>query len=223
MGVLVRLFARRNSFIILTGLIDQYMKIVTIFVTLCLVGGALGQSKRLKQVENNPVKQRPASTKAVRTFVAFFEYVKKYEPSIVDDLEAQKRWLSKSLRREMMEANAAWVEYLKKNPHDKPDGPSNSSFTGVWNQPTTYSIVSSRQYDYRNATNPSAFRTMIDVLYEWGQENDPENQYRGVRNIHTFVFIFEDGGWKLDDIYIFNDEFTSAESLYQYFSTDRPQ
>jgi hypothetical protein len=123
----------------------------------------------------------------------------------------------------MMESNAAWVEYLKKHPDDKPDGPDNASFTGVWNQPTTFSIVSARQYDYRNKTNPNAFRTMIDVLYEWGNEDDLNNQYPGVRNLHTFVFIFEDGACKLDDIYIYNDEFTGTESLHQYFRNDRPQ
>lgn len=64
---------------------------------------------------------------------------------------------------------------------------------------------------------------MIVVLYEWGNEDDLNNQYPGVRNLHTFVFIFEDGSWKLDDIYIYNDEFTTAESLHQYFRNDRPQ
>lgn len=49
------------------------------------------------------------------------------------------------------------------------------------------------------------------------------NQCPGVRNLHTFVFIFEDGAWKLDDIYIYNDEFTGTQSLYQYFQNDRPQ
>lgn len=182
----------------------------------------LAQS-RLRQVKSNPVIQKPASAEAVATFVAFLEYVKKYKPDIVDDKNAQARWLSKGLREAMMESNSAWVEYLKKHPGDKPDGPSNSSFTGVWNHPTTYSIVSTRQYDYRDKNNPLALRTMIDVLYVWGNEDTIDNQYPGVRNLHTFIFIREDRAWKLDDVYIFNDEFTSSESLRQYFRKDRPK
>ena len=129
----------------------------------------------------------------------------------------------KKFRETMMKSNSAWVEYLRKNPDYKPDGPSNSSFTGVWNQPTTFSIVSTRQYDYRDKSNPLALRTMIDVLYVWGNEENICNQYPGVRNLHTFIFILEEGPWKLDDVYIYNDEFTGSESLRQHFSTDRPQ
>lgn len=187
-----------------------------------LCTGVVAQG-RLRAVKTNPVIQKPASAKALATFVAFFEYVKKDKPSIVEDRKAQQRWLSNSFRKTMMESNAAWVEYLKKNPDHKPDGPSNSSFTGVWNQPTTFSIVSTRQYDYRDQENPLALRTMIDVLYVWGNEKNINNQYPGVRNLHTFMFIFEDGAWKLDDVYIYNDEFTGSESLRQYFRTDRPQ
>jgi hypothetical protein len=197
--------------------------LISILFFTCLSGVVSAQKERLRQVKNNPVKQKSASTKAIATFVTFFEYVKKDTPDIVTDTKAQERWLSKSLRREMMEANAAWVAYLKKYPNNKPDGPDNASFADFWNQPTTYSIVSTRQYDYRNATNPNAFRTMIDVLFEWGNEDDGSSEYPGVRNLHTFVFVFEDGRWKLDDIYIFDDEFTEAESLHQYFSKDRPQ
>jgi hypothetical protein len=180
------------------------------------------QSPRLRQVKTNPVIQRPASRKAVATFVAFLKYVKNGRPDIVQDINAQERFLSRSLRKAMMDSNTRWVEYLKKHPEDKPDGPSNESFTGVWNQPTTYSIVSARQYDYRDEKNPNALRTIIDVLYVWGNEDDINNQYPGVRNLHTFILIFEDGTWKLDDIYIYSDEFASSESLWQYFTTDRP-
>ena len=63
---------------------------------------------------------------------------------------------------------------------------------------------------------------MIDVMYEWGKEDTEDNQYPGVRNLHTFIFIFEDGAWKLEDTYVYNDEFTRSESLHQYLSKDRP-
>lgn len=194
----------------------------TVFMSIFVCSDVAAQS-RLRQVKRNPVVQKPASAESIATFVAFFEYVKKYKPDIVDDKDAQARWLSKSFRETMMESNSVWAEYLKKHPDGKPDDPSNSSFTGVWNQPTTHSIVSTRQYDYRDKKNPLALRTMIDVLYVWGNEDDINNQYPGVRNLHTFMFIREDGAWKLDDVYIFNDEFTSSESLRQYFRKDRPE
>jgi hypothetical protein len=195
--------------------------VATVLMLMIASSAGVAQS-RLRQTKSNPVIQKPASKKAISTFVDFFEYVKKSEPDIVEDRQAQERWLTKGFRESMMKSNSAWVEYLKKNPDYKPGGPTNSSFTGVWNQPTTYSIVSTREYDYRDKDNPLALRTMIDVLYVWGKEKDICNQYPGVRNLHTFMFIFEDGAWKLDDIYIFNDEFTGSESLRQYFNNDRP-
>ena len=197
--------------------------IAAVFLTLTLLSSGVFAQGRLRQTKDGPIKQKAGSAKAIATFIEFFEYVKKDKPDIVEDKQAQERWLSKSFRKTMMDSNSAWVEYLKKNPDFKPGGPSNSSFTGVWNQPTTYSIVSTREYDYRDKSNPQALRTVIDVLYVWGTENSADNQYPGVRNLHTFMFIFEDGAWKLDDVYIFNDEFTSSESLRQYFANDRPE
>lgn len=192
-----------------------------LLLTVCSAASA--QTGRLRQVKKNPVIQKKASDAAITTFVAFFEYVKKYEPDIVGDVKAQEKWLTKSLRKNMMDLNNAWDVHMSKNPDHKPEHPNNSSFLGVWNQPTTYSIVSARQYDYRNKDNPNAFRTVIDVFYEWGDEKDICNQYPGVRNLHSFMFVFEDGAWKLDDIYIFNDEFTTSDSLRQSFRAHPPQ
>lgn len=97
--------------------------ILAVFLFLLFVCfNTYAQTGRLRQVKSGPVIQRPASARAIATFVAFFEYVKKYKPNIVEDTKAQERWLTKSLRQEMMEANAAWVKYLKKNPDDKPTG-----------------------------------------------------------------------------------------------------
>jgi hypothetical protein len=184
---------------------------------------APAQNSRLSQVSKNPVIKKPASAKAISTFVALFEYVKKAKPDIVQDQKAQERWLTKTFRSEMLAFNAARVEYMKQHPTDKPEYPSNYSFLGVWNKPTTYSIVSARQYDYRNAANPNAYRTTVDVFYEWGHEDTINNQYPGVRNLHSFMFTMEDGSWKLDDIYVYNDEFTTSESLRQYFRTEHPR
>jgi len=191
------------------------------FVFLCIfVNGVHAQESggRMRRVKSRSIVKKQAPPVVVSTLVSFFEYVKKSVPDIVSDLKSQTRWLSKSLRKDMMEAYARETAKMRKNPGDKPEYPDNASFTGVWNQPTYYSIISARQYDYRNTTNPNSLKAIIDVLYEWGQENSLDNQYPGTRNLRSYIFIFEDGLWKLDDIYGFEDEFTSAESLRGYFT-----
>ena len=40
--------------------------------------------------------------------------------------------------------------------------------------------------------------------------------YPGDERTTSFIFVFEDGAWKLDDIYTFRGEFVHAESLNQY-------
>jgi hypothetical protein len=51
------------------------------------------------------------------------------------------------------------------------------------------------------------------VLYNWG----PNTNYAGDERTTSFVFVLEDGAWKLDDIYTFGGKFVTAQSLYQYF------
>jgi hypothetical protein len=45
-----------------------------------------------------------------------------------------------------------------------------------------------------------------------------DNQYPGEQSLHSFVFVFEEGTWKLDDIYTFDDEYVSPASLRSYLS-----
>jgi hypothetical protein len=56
-------------------------------------------------------------------------------------------------------------------------------------------------------------RAIIDVLYKWG----PKTNYPGDERITSFIFLLEDGAWKLDDVYTFRGKFAQAESLNQYF------
>lgn len=175
-----------------------------------------GIGERLKRITTRSLVKLPVPTESTRAFADFFQYTKKSKANIVDDKAAQTRWLSKAMRTALM-------EYAKRarTPEENPDYPRNDFFLGVWNPPTTYAIVDTRFYDYHNKENPGAKRVMIDVLYEWGHEETLDNQYPGVRNLRTYCLIFEDGTWKLDDIYGFNDEFTRAESLLQFFRTGR--
>jgi len=172
-----------------------------------------GQTRTITEVKTKSAAKGEAPKECIEVFRAFFKYVQKTEPDIVRDEKAQNLWLSQRMR-------SALAEHVKRSgsPQENPDYPSNQDFLGVWNPPTTFSIVGSRHYDYRNAKNSAADRVAIDVLYEWADKEEPDNDYPGVRNLKTFVFVREDGVWKLDDIYTFSDEYASPGSLRGYFS-----
>ena len=140
-----------------------------------------------------------ASRECLLAFREFFQYVQGNEPDIVRDEKAQKRFLTESLRKALAEHVAN-----SKPPSENPDYPSNGNFVGAWDPPTTYSIAGSRRYGKR---------AIIDVLYKWG----PNTNYAGDERTTSFVFVLEDGAWKLDDIYTFGGKFVTAQSLYQYF------
>jgi hypothetical protein len=131
-------------------------------------------------------------------FRNFFRYLQTTDPGIVRDEQAQKRWLSDELRKALAQKLATFT-----SPADDPDYPSNSTFIGSWDQPTTYTTVASRRYGKR---------AVIDVLYKWG----PKTNYPNDERITSFIFLLEGGAWKLDDIYTFRGEFVQAESLNQY-------
>jgi hypothetical protein len=143
----------------------------------------------------------PAATaprECLVTFREFFRYLQNTEPGIVRDDTAQKRWLTQELRKALAQKLATFT-----SPADDPDYPSNNTFIGSWDQPSTYAIVSSRRYGKR---------AVIDVLYKWG----PKTNYPGDERTTSFIFMLEDGAWKLDDIYTFRGQFVQAESLNQY-------
>ena len=139
-----------------------------------------------------------APRECLAAFRAFLRYLQKSEPGIVRDEQAQNQWLTKELRQALARKVATFT-----SPADDPDFPSNNTFIGSWDQPTSYAIVSSRRYGNRG---------VIDVLYKWG----PKTNYPGDERTSSFIFLLEDGVWKLDDIYTFRGEFVQAESLSQY-------
>jgi hypothetical protein len=167
----------------------------------------------IPEIENNSFKKAEAPPECVNVFREFFNYIRKPEPSLITDQQAQERWLSKLFRKSLADG-------IKRsgNPNDNPDYPSNGSFVGVWSYPTSFSIIGSRHYDYRNADNPDDNRAIIDVLYEWDKNGSLDNQYPGTKALKSFVFVFEDGAWKVDDVYTFSDEYSSPGSLRGYFS-----
>jgi hypothetical protein len=211
-----------SSLIRMLGFRDTlWRNMLTIFKLYCLLilvilAGSclsvLSQPARMREIKNKSQSSRQAPSECLAVFRNFFSYVRKREPNIVTDEKAQTRWLTRRMRR-------AFVEHIKRsgNPKENPAFPRNKTFVGVWNDPTTYSIVGSRHYDHRDSDNPNDNRAIIDVLYEWDNEGSIENQYPGEKQLYSFIFVFEDGAWKLDDIYTFDDEYTSTESLRNHF------
>lgn len=171
------------------------------------------QSARMREVENKSQSQRQIPAECLKVFREFFASINNgRELDIVKNEKAQKRWLTKRMQKD-------FAEHIKLSgkPEENPGYPSNATFQRVWNQPTTFSIVGSRHYDFRNSDNPNDNRAIVDVLYEWDNEDSVENQYPLERQLHSFIFVFEDGIWKLDDIYTFDDEYTTADSLRNSF------
>jgi hypothetical protein len=139
-----------------------------------------------------------APRECLQAFRDFFNYLQKADTNIIRDEAAQKRWLTLELRKALAQKVATFT-----SPADDPDFPSNGTFIGSWDYPTTYSIATSRRYG-RSA--------VIDVVYKWG----PKTNYPGDERTTSFIFMLEEGAWKLDDIYTFRGAFSQAESLNQY-------
>ena len=163
---------------------------------------AFTQQRQTSPTSIREVKTKPIAVIAPReclaSFREFFSYLQKADSNIVRDETAQKRWLTQDLRKSLAQKVATFT-----SPADDPDFPGNATFVGSWDYPTTWSIVASRRY---------AQRAVIDVLYKWG----PKTNYPGDERTSSFIFIYEDGAWKLDDIYTFRGAFAQAESLSQY-------
>lgn len=157
---------------------------------------AYGQSAIVEVKHNTPSAAAPRE--CLTAFRGFFQYLQKTEPGIVRDEQAQKRWLTQELRKALAAKLATFT-----SPKDDPDYPGNNTFIGSWDQPSSYAIVASRRYGKR---------AVIDVLYKWG----PKTNYPGDERTTSFIFLLEDGAWKLDDIYTFRGEYVQAESLNQY-------
>ena len=179
------------------------MKKPLIATAFLLLIGPLVFAQQANKPAIEEVKHRAPAVAAPKeclvAFREFFTYLQKSEPGIVRDEQAQKRWLTQELRKGLTAKVATFT-----SPQDDPDFPSNNTFIGSWDNPSTYSIVSSRRYGPR---------AVIDVLYKWG----PKTNYPGDERTTSFIFLLEDGAWKLDDVYTFRGKFVQAESLNQYF------
>jgi hypothetical protein len=156
------------------------------------------RSTVIKESVRKPLVVTAAPAVCLTAFRQLFTYLQNSQPSIVKDQQAQNKFLSKNLR----EALQKKVASFKDQPED-PDFPTNNTFIGSWDTPSTYTILGSRRYDKR---------VVIDIWYEWGKDTN----YPGDTRLSNFIYVFEDGAWKLDDVYTFRGEYASAESLNFY-------
>ena len=183
------------------------MKLLLHVAMVCAVASAAAQNvftqqRQASRTTIQEVKHTTVTAVAPReclsAFRDFFRYLQKADTNIIRDEAAQRRWLTQELRKSLAQKVATFT-----SPADDPDFPSNATFVGSWDYPTIYSIAASRRYGQR---------AVIDVLYKWG----PKTNYPGDERTSSFVFLFEDGAWKLDDVYTFRGAFVQAESLSQY-------
>lgn len=184
-------------------------KIHILFFIAVLSITAFSQQKVIEAQGNSA-----APVKAVSAYKELMAYIRKTTPNIASDEMAQNRWLSKTLK-------SAFLAKIKRagNPRENPDFPSNATFLKVWNTPMTYKIVGSRSYSFRDSDNPKGVWAIIDVLYEWDKTKSIENQYPGQKQFYSFIFLMEEGSWKLDDIYTFDADYTTTDSLKVYLKT----
>ena len=161
-------------------------------------GQEIKRTTVIKESVRKPIAVTVAPAACVTAFRQLFTYLQNSQPSIVKDKAAQSRFLSKNLR----EALQKKVESFKDQPQD-PDFPTNNTFIGSWDAPSTYTILGSRRYDKR---------VVLDIWYEW----EKGTNYPGDTRLSNFIYVFEEGAWKLEDVYTFRGEFASAESLNYY-------
>lgn len=159
-----------------------------------------GQQAKIREIRSRLPANAEAPRECMTALREFMNYIFRDKPDMAEDAEAQKRWLTGSLREKLAYRLELSRQQQKQNPDDKIDFPSNSTFIGSWEHPTTYSIAGSRRYGER---------AVIDVHYEWGKGTN----YPGDTRLVSYVFLLEDGSWKLDDVYTFRGEFIHAHSL----------
>ena len=152
----------------------------------------------IKELPGKPLLVSVAPAECLATFRQFFNYVQRDKPSIITDERAQDRWLTKDLREALKQKLATF-----KDQPDDPDYPSNGTFVGAWDKPSTLAIIGSRRY---------GDLAVLDVWYAWGKETN----YPGDTRLSYFIFRLEGGRWKLEDVYTFRGKFASAESLNAY-------
>lgn len=175
-------------------------KVLFVFI-LCFALASCTKSKAEGIVESKRlnVSNTAAPEACFQVLREFLAYIFRPAPDIFHDDAAQFKFLSLSLRKGVVFRWNTYQEYIKSS--ETPDIPDNGTFVGAWAYPSHYTVVGDRRYDNQ---------AVIDVLYEW---KNPEANYAGDKRLLSFVFVFEDKAWKLEDIYTFKGKFVKSSSL----------
>lgn len=182
----------------------NFISVISAIVLSAVLGAAIFINETNLSVERKiTASNESAPRECLKIFEEFFQYVYKGKSDIVKDMKAQDKWLSKNLKN-------AFTKHIEASgkPEENPDYPSNASFVGAWEYPAGYSVIGSRKYGNR---------AIIDVNYKWGKGQN----YEGDERQMSFIFVFEEKSWKLDDVYTFKSEYSSEESLAYYFKNSR--
>lgn len=145
--------------------------------------------------ESSEIAVPPKSLENLRSFLA---YIFSNSPNLFFNSDAQDKWLSNDLQASI-KRNLLIYKYgslIMESSYF----PDNSTFIGAWDDPTHYKIVSSQI---------NSERVEIDIQYIWGKGTN----YEGTTRRLTFFFVFENGNWKIEDIYHHQGEFNSAFRL----------
>lgn len=147
-----------------------------------------------------PALAEQAPLKCRQVAKSLLQYLMDASKNISNDLEAQNRWLSQALRKELQESVKRCKEEAARRPDERVDIPSNDDFLSAWDPPTSYRIVGSRRYGEI---------AVVDIEFYWGAQTN----YPGDKRIVAYIFKFEDGAWRLDDLYVYRATYASPFSL----------
>lgn len=141
-----------------------------------------------------------APVECLRTAQSLLGYLFNEKPDISQDITNQDRWLSKNLRDQLFKTKKNCAEEAKRRPNEKIEWPTNESFLMAWEKPSAYNIIGSRRY---------GSIVFVDVEFSWGASKN----YAGNRRIQSYIFMFEHGHWKLDDVYNVREKYAEPANL----------
>jgi len=138
----------------------------------------------------------------IETLRNFLDFVSKDQTNLFYDADAQNRFLTKGLRRNMKVRSDVSDRENRENPDELGTSAGNGVIVGFWEFPSRYSILGTRIYQEQ---------AIVDVLYTWGKGKN----YEGEKVPVSFIFRMEDKLWKLEDIYFFRGGYNDSFSLSQ--------
>ena len=141
-----------------------------------------------------------APAECLSTARSLLAYLSKKKPDIGSDVSKQDQWLSDNLRNELRKKIKICEQEARRRPTDKIETPSNETFLRAWDRPSTYKVVGSRGYDGV---------AIVDVQFDWGAETN----YEGNTRIQSYIFVLENGHWKLDDVYGIREKYAGPGNL----------